>query len=1252
MRLAEQNGSAIHLDRRLGGGGEGDIFAVAGNPSIVAKIYFVQKSDRVEKLLAMVSNPPVDPTSGLGHVSICWPKMLLFSSSRECVGFGMHRVDVSKNVPVLELYNPAARRQVAPEFTWGYLLGTAANISSVVEAIHACNCVVGDLNESNFLVSNRALVTLVDCDSIQVPNAQTGRYFRCGVGKADFTPPELQGSDFSRIDRSRIHDNFALGVMIWMLLMEGIHPYAGVWNGRNDPPPLEDRIRAGDFSCSNSSKVSPMPAALPFDFLPAALRSLFARCFVDGHSDPAARPSPREWTAALTSLSGHLRTCSRNSRHVHPNHLAKCPWCDRTILLSGFDPFPSVSQQRPLKTTSFVATRLATNTVARTQSPQFPAPPQALPYVNPKPKAGHPVAIAIGVLFFVFFVLPPLIRLFIPVPTVPLGFGLVSTCGEVRGWHNITTKNEFKAGESVCGYAEATNIGKNNRIDASYTFTLVGPDHVTYATQTVPCVLNGTSATACGGNTRDLKLPANAPGGTYTMQVSVRDNLTGQTGNSSANFHVLADIQKPAELTIAGIWQGTFSTSGNDTNFNLTIQQSEINLTGEASEKDLSGQDVVSDISGVVQGTSIKFDKKYRSNGTKISYTGTLQPDGLTITGQWTNDVRTGEWRISRISQTTQLLDPTTVQGAASSNPGQSFAIPGPIVDASSAQGINALLSQWTDSLRRRDLEAQINCYAPQLEHYFKKNDVSREAVRADKALALSRFSALKVNLTDVKIVQLTPDRATVEFNKSWDFERDSGKAFVGQGQEQLAVTKGPVGWVIVSELESQATLENAGEVSGQMQSTPQIQPGVGRVGIQSVPAATIFVDGSQRGTTDGQGYLQIYDLPSGPHKFLVKKTGYQDLSSDVTVPAGQTAAFDAHLQMALGKLTIQTLPDAEILIDGLNRGVADGQGKFAATDLAVGTHAIAVRRTGYAIGQYSVDLGPGENKELRATPDLIVGFLTLRSNRPRTAFQVSESMKFSDSITDNPFPPGTYNISASLAGMKTETRTVVVTVGQHTLADFALVPDPDYLRIRIVTAKNLLARGDVQAAIQGANEILAESPANGEALGIIASAYFRSRDYAHFETAAIDALHRGGSVSINLMHEHTGMSGDSVHPATITLTSTTIEYDPGSSPCKYPHFTALLAGVGTVEVTDKSVEGKVIGIVVRHLAQGTVLLHLEMSENKSNETAKMYFGTPDSYTVKNSNGVNYLASHSNSSQVLGPVANVIRRALADAKRR
>jgi DNA-binding helix-hairpin-helix protein with protein kinase domain len=246
IRLKRKNGSNLILDPELAAGGEGKIYRVIEERNSVAKVYHKPKPEHAAKLHSMLSDPPHDPTrEKWRHYSIAWPTEGLFDVQRNCVGFLMPYIDRANSVPLLKVYNPQHRRKTVPGFTWEYLLRTAKNLASVVAALHEKGYAVGDLNESNILVTRTALVTLVDCDSIQVPQGNTwifrflrqlplprlprlpwNKVFRCPVGKPEYTPPELQGCNFSEVDRTPDHDNFGLAVLIFLLLMEvALHHY-------------------------------------------------------------------------------------------------------------------------------------------------------------------------------------------------------------------------------------------------------------------------------------------------------------------------------------------------------------------------------------------------------------------------------------------------------------------------------------------------------------------------------------------------------------------------------------------------------------------------------------------------------------------------------------------------------------------------------------------------------------------------------------------------------------------------------------------------------------------------------------------------------------------------------------------------------------------------------------------------------------------------------------------------------------------
>lgn len=343
-RLDAQKHTILNLSTTLGQGGEACVYAVPNDDNLVAKIYHQPKSVYAQKLATMIANPPDNPTADTGHISIAWPVDLLQAehNSTEVVGFLMPRIQRMRSI--IDFYNPKTRRQHCPLFNYQYLHRTARNLAASVAALHNRGYCIGDVNESNILVSNTALVTLVDTDSFQVQDPQQNITYRCEVGKPEFTPPELQGKTFAECDRTVEHDLFGLAVLIFQLLMEGSHPFAGIYLGGGEPPAIEARIKDGHFTYSQQRRVPYTPPRIspPLSILAPELQQLFIRCFESGHIHPQQRPSAQTWLAALTEAENQLVSCTLNSQHRYGKHLKSCPWCERRERLRGRDPFPSL----------------------------------------------------------------------------------------------------------------------------------------------------------------------------------------------------------------------------------------------------------------------------------------------------------------------------------------------------------------------------------------------------------------------------------------------------------------------------------------------------------------------------------------------------------------------------------------------------------------------------------------------------------------------------------------------------------------------------------------------------------------------------------------------------------------------------------------------------------------------------------------------------------------------------------------------
>lgn len=342
----DANRKKVSLGAKLGEGGEGAVYAVQGNPRLVAKIYAQDKLPvNVAKLSWMIAHPPHDPTAP-SHTSIAWPQALLFDGAGACRGFTMPRID--NTWTLYNVYHPRERRKIQFPFTWRYFHRVARNFASATAALHDAGYVIGDVNESNAEVTNQAMVTLVDTDSFQVREG-TGAgatVHRSTLAKAPFLPPELIGEKLAEVDRGPQHDRYGLAVLIFQLLLNGVHPFNCIWKGPGDTPSATERIKNGYYPHQKLPHplVAPPPQVPTLDILHPDLVFLFQRCFVDGFADPNRRPTADEWHDALEKAEATLTDCGNGHVFSKYSSTMTCPWCAR----AGVTPRKTRGVQTPL----------------------------------------------------------------------------------------------------------------------------------------------------------------------------------------------------------------------------------------------------------------------------------------------------------------------------------------------------------------------------------------------------------------------------------------------------------------------------------------------------------------------------------------------------------------------------------------------------------------------------------------------------------------------------------------------------------------------------------------------------------------------------------------------------------------------------------------------------------------------------------------------------------------------------------------
>lgn len=312
------SGRPVTLGPPLGRGGEATVFTVADDPGLSAKIYHQATPERNRKLAAMakLKNPRL-----LRYTA--WPLEALYTETGAPVGFLMPRVEGAR--PIHLLYGPKSRQIYFPEASYAFLAHVAANVARSLAVVHDAGQVVGDVNHNNILVTPAGTVCLIDCDSFQIAAAE--ETYPCHVGVSTHLPPELQGQSLRDRLRTPNHDRFGLAVLVFQLLFNGRHPFAGRPLGSEEVS-IERAIQAFRFVYSLQRPDRGMekpPYSLDLAIFPPPVAEAFELAF--SPAGVAERPAAARWVKLLEQLAQELRRCPQKPHHWYPPLAASCPWC-------------------------------------------------------------------------------------------------------------------------------------------------------------------------------------------------------------------------------------------------------------------------------------------------------------------------------------------------------------------------------------------------------------------------------------------------------------------------------------------------------------------------------------------------------------------------------------------------------------------------------------------------------------------------------------------------------------------------------------------------------------------------------------------------------------------------------------------------------------------------------------------------------------------------------------------------------------
>lgn len=312
----------VRIGKLLGEGAAGRVHALPELRGTAAKLYHGDADCRrhAAKIDWMLANPPDLPPAlhgGLRYPQIAWPQAKLFDRAGRFVGFTMPEIDFARSTSLVNLLQKSSRRiEHLPEY-YGYRVLVARNLASVFAELHRAGHHMIDMKPANLrfypLVSWMAVV---DTDGFSIAGGAGGRIPADQVSD-DYIAPESWQQKPEQLGVEQ--DRFALAVIVFQLLNNGVHPFSGALapGAAGQATHLQARIQSGlyGYGLVPDARVQPAAASVHRMFR-RSTREMFDRVFAG--RDPRARPTAEQWRDHLEELVERLTPCAaRPDMHAH-----------------------------------------------------------------------------------------------------------------------------------------------------------------------------------------------------------------------------------------------------------------------------------------------------------------------------------------------------------------------------------------------------------------------------------------------------------------------------------------------------------------------------------------------------------------------------------------------------------------------------------------------------------------------------------------------------------------------------------------------------------------------------------------------------------------------------------------------------------------------------------------------------------------------------------------------------------------------
>ncbi len=303
--VADDRGIRKRLGKSVARGGEGVVYLLEGRPDVLVKIYHrgiladASRAARLREKITLMSGCQ----SLRSQERLAWPLVPLLSGANGgWLGYAMRR---QPGISLRELCgNPSNFLRIVPDWHRQHLVRLCLDFLDSIEALSAEQTLPVDFNPSNFLVDTRSIrMHFIDCDGYQFQSA--GSVHLAGALLPEMAAPEvMRRNSMTEGPISAESLRFSLGMLLFYILNLGNSPY----RHRNGRDPVHNLMKGACALGRGAGCEFPKGSAYRiWSHLTFDMKSLFIRCFRDGHSAPSARPTLGEWRDALHKYNQALR---------------------------------------------------------------------------------------------------------------------------------------------------------------------------------------------------------------------------------------------------------------------------------------------------------------------------------------------------------------------------------------------------------------------------------------------------------------------------------------------------------------------------------------------------------------------------------------------------------------------------------------------------------------------------------------------------------------------------------------------------------------------------------------------------------------------------------------------------------------------------------------------------------------------------------------------------------------------------------